>query len=102
MPKIRNSSRISLSLYIPLGAQSLQSVILFLGINRITVAATVTVIIFPGIKFQEQENPVWETPFFVLMPLFFFTLEVTTGSSLQILDVDFCGGGDTGSGKAKQ
>ena len=44
----------------------------------------------------------WETPFFVFDAFVFFTLEVTTGSSLQILDVDFCGGGDTGSGKTQQ
>ena len=54
-------------------------------------------------KYQEQENPGFGKPrFSYLMPLFFFTLEVTTGSSLQILDADFYGGGDTGSGKAKQ
>ena len=55
------------------------------------------------LDFQEQENPGFRKPWFsYLMPLFLFTLEVTTGSSLQILDVDFCGEGDTGSGKAKQ
>ena len=39
---------------------------------------------------QEQENPVFgKLGFSYLMPLFFFTLVVMTGSSLQILDVDF-------------
>ena len=52
---------------------------------------------------QEQENPGFGKPrFFVFDAFVFFTLEATTGSSLQILDVDFCGGGDTGSGKTQQ
>ena len=55
-----------------------------------------------GNQIQEQENPGFGKPWFSYLPLFFFTLEVTTGSSLQILDVDFCGGGDTGSGQTKQ
>ena len=51
--------------------------------------------------FREQENPVLGKPCFSHLVPLFFTLEVT-GSSLQIFDVDLCGGGDTGSGKAKQ
>ena len=47
-------------------------------------------------KHQEQENPAFGKPWFsYLMPLFFYIGgRDATGSSLQILDVDFCGGGD--------
>ena len=52
--------------------------------------------------FRNRITPFLGNPVFRIRCLLFCYVGGMTGSSLQILDVDFCGRGDTGSGKPKQ